>query len=266
MGAELSTLARCSTSTATRPSRAGSVRRAGLGPERLNPEGSGQPRTEDPQASQENMPRSPSHSNSRPTAPQVEHAMVECHPDERRPVPIGITTACPVLHDSFAHRANARARVAHWRVGTSPCPRLYAQRSPLLHPEPASPARPGPRPRGVACTEPLARFESPADPVEVDADHEARQMAEVRQRLEERFPDLDPTVVEAAMRLSAAGITGPVRDFVPLLVERAARTRLERAAAGESGPDARRASNSDPIEPGIGSSSRYRPCRRWNRP
>ena len=26
------------------------------------------------------------------------------------------------------------------------------------------------------------------------------------------------------MRLSAAGITGPVRDFVPLLVERAART------------------------------------------
>ena len=34
------------------------------------------------------------------------------------PVPIGITNACPVLHDSFAHRANARARVAHWRVGT----------------------------------------------------------------------------------------------------------------------------------------------------
>ncbi len=57
-------------------------------------------------------------------------------------------------------------------------------------------------------------------------------MAEVQERLEARFPDLDPTVVEAAIQVAAAGITGPVRDYVPLLVERAARERLNRAVAG----------------------------------
>ena len=44
------------------------------------------------------------------------------------------------------------------------------------------------------------------------------------------FPELDPTVVEAAVRLSHAQLTGPIRDFVPLLVERAARDRLSFAA------------------------------------
>ena len=57
-------------------------------------------------------------------------------------------------------------------------------------------------------------------------------MAEVQERLERRFPELDATVVEAAVRLAESEITGPVRDFVPLLVERAARARLERARAG----------------------------------
>ena len=57
-------------------------------------------------------------------------------------------------------------------------------------------------------------------------------MAEVQQRLEARFPDVDPAVVEAAIQVAAAGITGPVRDYVPLLVERAARERLTRAVAG----------------------------------
>ena len=59
-------------------------------------------------------------------------------------------------------------------------------------------------------------------------------MAEVQERLEARFPDLDPTVVEAAIRVCAAEITGPVRDFVPLLVERAARERLRRSVADEA--------------------------------
>ena len=59
-------------------------------------------------------------------------------------------------------------------------------------------------------------------------------MAEVQERLEARFPDLDPTVVEAAIRVCAAEITGPVRDFVPLLVERAARERLRRSVAVEA--------------------------------
>ena len=60
-------------------------------------------------------------------------------------------------------------------------------------------------------------------------------MAEVRERLEARFPDLDPTVVEAAIRVSTASLTGPVRDFVPLLVEKAARERLTRAREGGAG-------------------------------
>lgn len=70
------------------------------------------------------------------------------------------------------------------------------------------------------------------DPVTMEPDHEARQLAEVRQRLEARFPDLDPTVVEAAIQVAAANLTGPVRDFVPLLVEKAARERLARAREG----------------------------------
>ena len=69
----------------------------------------------------------------------------------------------------------------------------------------------------------------------MDPDHEARAMAEVRERLEARFPDLDPTVVEAAIRVSSASLTGPVRDFVPLLVEKAARERLTRAREGGAG-------------------------------
>lgn len=80
----------------------------------------------------------------------------------------------------------------------------------------------------------------------VDTAPEARQTAEVRERLEARFPDLDPTVVEAAIRVAAAQITEPVQDFVPFL-ERAARERLTRARAGgittgDSGefPEARR--------------------------
>jgi hypothetical protein len=71
----------------------------------------------------------------------------------------------------------------------------------------------------------------------MDPAHEARAMAEVQERLEARFPDLDPTVVEAAVRLAHSEITGPVRDFVPLLVERAARERLTRATRNEMTPN-----------------------------
>jgi hypothetical protein len=70
----------------------------------------------------------------------------------------------------------------------------------------------------------------------MDPAHEERAIAEVQVRLEARFPDLDPTVVEAAVRLAQAEITGPVRDFVPLLVEKAARDRLQQARDG-GGPD-----------------------------
>lgn len=75
-----------------------------------------------------------------------------------------------------------------------------------------------------------------ADPVVVDPDHEARQLTEVQERLQARFPEVDPTVVAAAIQVAASQITGPIRDFVPLLVERAARARLERALSGEATP------------------------------
>ncbi len=64
----------------------------------------------------------------------------------------------------------------------------------------------------------------------VNAEHERAALAEVEERLCRRFPELDPTVVEAAVRVSHAQLTGPIRDFVPLLVERAARDRLSFAA------------------------------------
>ena len=57
----------------------------------------------------------------------------------------------------------------------------------------------------------------------MDDEHERLAIAAVEERLAARFPDVDAAVVEAAVRLSYAALTGPVRDFVPLLVERAAR-------------------------------------------
>jgi hypothetical protein len=57
-------------------------------------------------------------------------------------------------------------------------------------------------------------------------DHEEVALADVEGRLRERFHDLDPAVVEAAVRVSHAALTGPIRDFVPLLVEHKARDRL----------------------------------------
>ncbi len=64
----------------------------------------------------------------------------------------------------------------------------------------------------------------------VDAEHERQALTEVEARLRQRFPEVDATVVEAAVRLSHAQLTGPIRDFVPLLVEQAARDRLSFAA------------------------------------
>jgi hypothetical protein len=83
-------------------------------------------------------------------------------------------------------------------------------------------------------------------------------MAEVQERLQARFPEADPTVVAAAIRVAASQITGPIREFVPLLVERAARTRLERALAGgtpvERAEDATAAPQRTPddVTPNIG--------------
>ena len=57
-------------------------------------------------------------------------------------------------------------------------------------------------------------------------------LLDVQARLAERFPDLDAAVVEAAVRVAYTGLQGPIRDYVPVLVEHAARERL-RALARE---------------------------------
>jgi hypothetical protein len=48
----------------------------------------------------------------------------------------------------------------------------------------------------------------------------------VQERLSGRFPDIDPQVVEAAVRVAHSQLTGPIRDFVPVLVEHIARDQL----------------------------------------
>jgi len=61
----------------------------------------------------------------------------------------------------------------------------------------------------------------------MDDEHERLALAGVCERLSERYPDLDPALVEAAVRVSHLELNGnPIRDFVPLLVEHAARDRL----------------------------------------
>jgi hypothetical protein len=73
-----------------------------------------------------------------------------------------------------------------------------------------------------------------------DRDQEQRALVEVQQRLRDRFPELDPPVVEAAVRVAHTELTGPIRDFAPLLVEKAARDRLA-SAIREAPEEARRA-------------------------
>lgn len=60
----------------------------------------------------------------------------------------------------------------------------------------------------------------------MDRAAERKALAEVQARLEARFPDLHPDVVAAAVSLAHSQLDGPVRDFVPVLVEHAARDRL----------------------------------------
>ena len=69
----------------------------------------------------------------------------------------------------------------------------------------------------------------------MDRDAEHRALAEVQARLEQRFPHLHPDVVAAAVTVAHQSLDGPVRDFVPVLVEHAARDRL--AFADPEAPD-----------------------------
>jgi hypothetical protein len=60
--------------------------------------------------------------------------------------------------------------------------------------------------------------------------HELRAVEEVRVRLSTRFPGVPRADVDRAVDDALAAITGPVRDFVPILVERAAAQRLSAAS------------------------------------
>ncbi|GAA1985374.1 hypothetical protein GCM10009817_28520 [Terrabacter lapilli] len=67
--------------------------------------------------------------------------------------------------------------------------------------------------------------------------HTARErqaLTDVERALRRRFPTVDAVVVEAAVRLAYGELTGPVRAYVPLLVERGARDRLDRLVGGAS--------------------------------
>ena len=55
---------------------------------------------------------------------------------------------------------------------------------------------------------------------------EVRALQDVRDRLIARFPHVGRDVVESAVQVAAAGIEGPIRQYVPVLVEHAVRERL----------------------------------------
>lgn len=68
----------------------------------------------------------------------------------------------------------------------------------------------------------------------MDRAAERKALAEVQVRLQKRFPDLHPDVVAAAVSSAHSELDGPLRDFVPVLVERAARDRLSLAETAAS--------------------------------
>ncbi len=60
---------------------------------------------------------------------------------------------------------------------------------------------------------------------------ETRAVTEVAQRLTESFPDVAPDVIQDTVHTSHQRFDGrPIRDFVPVLVERAAKTSLATTA------------------------------------
>lgn len=58
-------------------------------------------------------------------------------------------------------------------------------------------------------------------------EHEKSALLAVEKRLASRFPSLDAAHVHQAVDRSYGELTGPIRDFVPLLVEHNARDTLK---------------------------------------
>lgn len=66
---------------------------------------------------------------------------------------------------------------------------------------------------------------------------EGEAIEQVLNRLTDRFPEVPVETVRLTVRKAHDDLDGPVRDFVPLLVEHAAREVLESArAAGDTPP------------------------------
>ena len=61
---------------------------------------------------------------------------------------------------------------------------------------------------------------------------ELRAVHEVYERLAARFPGVPMSRIQATVDEVHARLTGPVRDYVPLLVERQSRDILARAMRG----------------------------------
>ncbi|MHA7297202.1 three-helix bundle dimerization domain-containing protein [Pseudarthrobacter sp. MDT3-1] len=59
-------------------------------------------------------------------------------------------------------------------------------------------------------------------------DNEVQAMAHVIDWLAQRFPDKPRSVVEEIVSEEVNALDGPIRDYVPVLVERAAKNRLRR--------------------------------------
>ncbi|WP_415854486.1 three-helix bundle dimerization domain-containing protein [Sinomonas sp. G460-2] len=57
---------------------------------------------------------------------------------------------------------------------------------------------------------------------------EAQALESVRSRLTKRFPELGEETVASAVSAASSEMTGPIRDYVPILVEHNARERLTR--------------------------------------
>jgi len=72
------------------------------------------------------------------------------------------------------------------------------------------------------------------------AAHERRELNEVVERLLQRFPDMPEERVRAVVtRAHEKFVDNPIRDFVPVFVERAARDELSpREQLSQSGAEA----------------------------
>jgi hypothetical protein len=61
------------------------------------------------------------------------------------------------------------------------------------------------------------------------AEHELEAVEAVCRRLSARFPDVPPETITRTVHEIHLGLSGPIRDYVPVLVEHMARDHLSAA-------------------------------------